>query len=77
LPATCRAPIDLAQKIGHIVGDDIDDVKRERLGGGHACGGTHRVDRPFGVAAIERGKAANVGDSVIERFARLRIRRFT
>ena len=71
-----RAPVDLAQKIGDVVGDHVDDVKRERLGGRQACGGTHGLGGPVGIAAVERGEAANIGDGVVDDLARLGVRRF-
>ena len=72
-----RAPIDLAQEIGDVVGDDIDDVKRERLGGGHACRRAHGVGGPIGVAAVEGGEAADIGDCVVDELARFGVRRFS
>ena len=70
------APVDLAQKIGDIVGDRVDDVKRERLGGRQACRGTHGLGGPIGIAAIECGEAANIRDGVVDDLARLGVRRF-
>src|SRR5262249_33309001 len=71
------ATVDLAQQIGDVVSDDIDDMKRERLGRRQARGRTYRVGGPVGIAAADRGKAADVGDRVVDDFARLGVRRFS
>jgi hypothetical protein len=69
------APIDLAQKIGNIVGDHIDDVEAQRLGRRQARGAAHGLDGPFRIAAVKVGKAADIGRGIVDGLARLRVRR--
>ena len=66
--------IDLAQKIRHVVGNHVNNVKFERLGCREAHRRTHRLRRPVGVAVIELGQAADVGHGVVDRLAGLGIR---
>ncbi len=70
------ATVDLLQQIGNVVRDDIDDMKREGVGGRKACGGTHGVCGPVGIAAVKRGEAANIGGRIVDDLARLGVRRF-
>ncbi len=69
------AAIDLAEQIRHVVGDHVDDVKLERLGCRKAYRRANRFGRPIGVAAVELGEAADIGDRVVDGLAALRIRR--
>jgi hypothetical protein len=70
-----RPSIDLAQKIGHVIGDHVDDMKLERLGRREAYRRAHRLRRPIRVAAVELGQAADVGHGVVHRLAGLGVRR--
>ena len=70
------AAIDLAQQIGHVVGDHVDDVERQRVGGGKAHRRAHGVGGPIGVAPVERGEAADIGDGVVDDLARFGVAGF-
>ena len=70
------AAVDLAQQIGNVVGDHVDDVKLERLGGRQAHGVAHGIVGPVGVAAVDGGEAADIGDGVVDDFAGLGVGRF-
>jgi hypothetical protein len=63
------SPVDLAQQIGHIVGDHVDDVQLERIDGREAHRAADGFNRPIGVAPVEFGEAADVGRCIIEDFA--------
>jgi hypothetical protein len=75
--------VELLQEIVEIVGDDIDDVRVQRLTGAQTLGGAHGTLGPVGVSAAMLGETANVGDRVVDRLAlhgraglgRLRLRR--
>ena len=51
------APVDLAQELRQVLGDEIDRVQLERLGGGDALALPHRLLRPFDVARPALGDA--------------------
>src|SRR5205823_14846547 len=51
------APVDLAQELRQVFGDEIDRVQLERLGGGDALALPHRLLRPFDVARPALGDA--------------------
>src|SRR5436190_21099217 len=68
-----RPSIDLVQKIGNVICDDIYDVKPERLGCGQAHGRTNSLFPPIRVAAVEFGEAADICHRVVHHLARLRV----
>ena len=51
-------------------GNDIDDVKRERVGSRQADRGAYGVGRPIGIAAVHGGEAANISDGIVDYFTR-------
>jgi len=65
----CRPAVDLAKKLRHIAGDDVDDLKLLRLERGQADRAAHGFGRPVGVAAMEFGQAAYVRHGVVDHLA--------
>jgi hypothetical protein len=61
-----RSTIDLPQKFGNVIGDDIDDMKLERLRSGKARCAADRFGCPVRVAAIKLRKTTDVGDCIID-----------
>ena len=70
-----RAPVDLAQQVRNIIGDYVDDVELERLGGGNTFRAAHRLLGPFHIALVQLGKAADIGGRVVDDLARLGVGR--
>src|SRR5262249_59116522 len=67
--------IDLAQKIRHVIGDDVDNMKLKCLRGGEADCCTHGFGCPFRIAAVEFRKAADIGHGIVDELTRFSVGR--
>ncbi len=59
--------IQLAEQIGNVGGDQVDDLLLQRLLCGQRRRVAHRLLRPIGVASAQFGPAADRGDRIVER----------
>ena len=68
-----RSAVDLLQKLGHVAGDEIDDMCLKCRAGRQAGGVADSLFGPVGVAPAQLGQAADEGHEVIGHLRRHRV----